>query len=71
MRRRTTLAIWVLVLLPRSSVFVLGLFLIASAYFTQRAFNFSLFTAVLVIAGVGAMGVGVFPETVATVHFLA
>lgn len=54
-----------------SSVFVLGLFLIASAYFTQCAFNFSLFTAVLVIAGVGAMGVGVFPDRVATVHFLA
>lgn len=54
-----------------SSVFLLGLFLIACAYFTQRAFDFSLLSAVLVVAGVGAMGVGVFPETIATAHFLA
>lgn len=54
-----------------SSVFLLGLFLTTCAYFTHRAFGFSLLSAVLVVAGVGAMGVGVFPETIPTAHFLA
>jgi len=58
-------------LIFNSSVFLLGLFLITSAYLTQRAFGFSLLSAILIITGVGAMGVGVFPETVATAHYLA
>ncbi len=51
-----------------SSVFLLGLMVVAGAYFVQRAFGNRLVTGLLVLAGVGAMGVGVFPENYPAMH---
>jgi len=51
-----------------SSVFLLGLMVVASAYFVQRSFRNRLVTGLLVLAGVGAMGVGVFPENYPAMH---
>lgn len=51
-----------------SSVFVLGILMIAGAYFVHKAFKFRVFTVLLIIAGIGAMGVGLFPEDVPVIH---
>jgi hypothetical membrane protein len=51
-----------------SSVFLMGLLLIIGAYFLQRAFNFELLTALLVLTATGAMGVGIFTEDFTTIH---
>jgi len=50
------------------SVFVLGLMVAASAYFVYRYFASRLFTSVLILAGVGAMGVAIFPENLPAMH---
>jgi len=50
------------------SVFLLGLMVIASAYFIDRAFGNHLVTALFALTGIGAMGVGIFPENVPLVH---
>jgi len=46
-----------------SSVFVLGLFLLLGSYCFSRDRISHLFCFFLALAGIGAMGVGVFPET--------
>ena len=51
-----------------SSVFLLGLMVVAGAYFVQRSFRNRLVTGLLVLAGVGAMGVGIFPENYPVMH---
>jgi hypothetical membrane protein len=51
-----------------SSVFLMGLLLIIGTYFLQRAFNFKALTVLLVMAAIGAMGVGVFTENSGTIH---
>ena len=43
------------------SVVLLGLLMIASTYFIQRAFKSTLFSILIAIAGVGTVGVGLFP----------
>jgi len=58
-------------LIFNSSVFVFGLAVLASSYFVQKAFRNRLFTILFVLAGVGAMGVGLFPETFGAVHSVA
>jgi hypothetical membrane protein len=50
------------------SVSLLGLTAVLGAYFAQRAFRQSLVTALFGIAGAATIGVGVFPETVPSVH---
>jgi hypothetical membrane protein len=55
-------------LIFNSSVFLLGLMVVVSAYFFHRSFRNRLFTGLLVLAGAGAMGVGVFPENYPTMH---
>jgi len=50
------------------SVFLLGLMAAASAYFVYLCFRSRLVTSVLILAGVGAIGVGVFPENVPAMH---
>ncbi len=55
-------------LLFNSSVFLLGAMLIAAAWLINLAFDSKLFSVVLAAAGVGAMGVGLFPETAGVVH---
>lgn len=51
-----------------SSVFLLGLMILASAYFVHRCFGNRTLTSLLVLTGVGAMGVGMFPEDSPLVH---
>ena len=51
-----------------SSVFLLGLLVIVGAYFVWRGFNSRIFSVLAVTAGLGAMGVGLFPETAGVIH---
>jgi len=54
-----------------SSVFLLGLVAVAGVYFIQRAFSSRLFSVLLTLTGVGAMGVGLFPENFEIIHGIA
>ena len=58
-------------LIFNSSVFLLGVFAVAGAYFIQRAFGSRLFSVLLILTGVGAMGVGLFPENFGIIHGIA
>ena len=53
------------------SVFLLGLAMVAAAYFVHRAYNYRLLFILLVITGIGAMGVGLFPEDHIVPHSIA
>jgi hypothetical membrane protein len=55
-------------LIFNSSVLLLGLMVVVGAYFFHGSFRNRLFTGLLVLAGAGAMGVGVFPENYHTMH---
>jgi len=55
-------------LLFNSSVFLLGLLVLVGAYFIQRAFDYKILSICLALTGIGAMGVGLFPETAGTIH---
>ncbi len=57
-------------LIFNSSLILFGLLIIASAYFVDRAFGLRIFTVLVVMAGVGAIGVGLFPEDVPVLHFV-
>ncbi len=50
------------------SVFLLGLLTVFAAYFIQKAFNNRLFSILAGLAGIGAIGVGLFPEDAGTLH---
>jgi hypothetical membrane protein len=50
-------------LLFDSSIALLGLLLLAGAYFFHRAFKWAPATTMIALAGIGALGVGLFPET--------
>jgi hypothetical membrane protein len=51
-----------------SSVTLLGLLAIVASYFMQRGFRSRILTAFVIMTGVGAAGVGVFPETAGVIH---
>jgi len=55
-------------LLFDSSVVILGLGFLICAYYLHRAFRWMPATLFVAIAGLGAVGVGVFPETAAVAH---
>jgi hypothetical membrane protein len=55
-------------LIFNSSVFLLGVLAVGGAYFIQRAFNYKLFSVLAAITGIGAIGVGLFPEDAGVVH---
>jgi len=55
-------------LIFNSSVFLLGATVVAGAYFIQHAFDFRLLSVLLILTGIGAMGVGLFPETAGAIH---
>jgi hypothetical membrane protein len=55
-------------LLFNSSVLLLGLFIVGGAYFIYRALGSKLILVLLVLTGVGAIGVGLFPETAGSIH---
>ena len=46
------------------SIILMGMFVIAGAYFIQRGFKNRLFTSLLVMAGVGGVGIGVVAENI-------
>ena len=51
-----------------SSIVLLGLLILVGAYFLQRAFHWKPATAMIALAGIGALGVGLFPETTGVWH---
>ncbi|UCG36932.1 MAG: DUF998 domain-containing protein [Candidatus Bathyarchaeota archaeon] len=52
------------------SVFLLGVLVALSSYFIQKTFGFSLFSTLIVMAGIGAIGVGVFTEDAGWIHVM-
>lgn len=55
-------------MLYNSSIVLLGLSALLGAFYLQRAFHWTPGTAMVVLTGIGAVGVGVFPETSGNVH---
>jgi len=54
-----------------TAMVLLGLFILLSAYFVDRTFHDRILTILLVVAGIGALGVGIFNEnSVAGLHTL-
>jgi hypothetical membrane protein len=51
-----------------SSVFLLGLLLLAGTYFLRHVSNFKTVNTLLILMAIGAMGVGVFTKDFRTVH---
>jgi hypothetical membrane protein len=51
-----------------SSIAVLGAMLIISSYFMQRSFGMRILTTFVFLTGMGAIGVGIFPETTGILH---
>jgi len=52
-----------------SSVFLFGLAIVISSYYVRRIFRNLLISILVASAGVGAAGVGLFPETVPFLHY--
>ena len=55
-------------LIFNSSMVLLGLMIVGSAYFTHRAYKAKLFPILVATAGVGAAGVGLFPMDAGVLH---
>jgi hypothetical membrane protein len=55
-------------LIFNSSVFLLGVLVVGGAYFIQRAYKLKLFSILIGMSGVGAMGVGLFTEDAGVLH---
>jgi hypothetical membrane protein len=53
-----------------SSIILLGVSILLGAYFLQKEFHWTPASALIGLAGVGALGVGLFPETTGIVHSL-
>jgi hypothetical membrane protein len=51
-----------------SSVFLLGILLLAGVYFLRHSANFKIVNIMLVLMGIGAMGVGVFTKDFTLAH---
>lgn len=51
-----------------ASVVVLGLLVLVGSYYLNRAFHYKPGAAMFALAGVGAVGVGLFPETTGIAH---
>lgn len=58
-------------LLFNGSVFLLGVIAVVGVYFVHHVFGFKLFSVFLILTGIGAMGVGLFPEDAGLVHAIA
>ncbi|MDH2901176.1 MAG: DUF998 domain-containing protein [archaeon] len=50
------------------SVFLIGVAIVLSSYFLYKGFNKRIFSGLLILSGIGAMGVGIFPENYALEH---
>jgi hypothetical membrane protein len=55
-------------LIFNSSIILLGFMTVAGTYFTYRIFRSRLFLVLLTLAGIGAIGVGVFTESAGGIH---
>ena len=55
-------------MLFNTSALLCGILILASAYFCFEAFNDKIFSILLGIAGLGVAGVGLFPETMLSLH---
>jgi len=53
-----------------SSVILFGLLILISAYLTWREFNNPIIAALICLSGLGAVGVGLFPETAGFLHVI-
>lgn len=53
-----------------TSVLVLGILVLAGAYFIQKSFAWKPATSLIALTGIGALGVGLFPETTGNIHLL-
>ena len=51
-----------------ASIILLGVSVLVSAFFLQRAFHWTPASTLVALAGIGALGVGFFPETTGIVH---
>jgi hypothetical membrane protein len=51
-----------------SSVILLGVLLVIAAYVFWRSLGWKIFAILVLLTGIGAMGVGVFPETAPVAH---
>ncbi len=54
-----------------TSVFLFGACAVACAYFIYHAFGSKLLSMLLTLTGIGAMGVGLFPENFGVIHGIA
>jgi len=54
-----------------SSIFLLGALIVVGAYFIHRGFGSRLFSILLILSGIGAVGVGLFTENYPVLHFTA
>ncbi|MBS7620536.1 DUF998 domain-containing protein [Candidatus Bathyarchaeota archaeon] len=52
-----------------ASVVVLGLTVVAGAYFLRQTIANKVFLSLLILCGIGAIGVGIFPEDFGPIHF--
>jgi hypothetical membrane protein len=52
------------------SIILLGILIVVGAYFLQRAYHWRPATVLIALAGIGAMGVGFFPETTGIWHHI-
>lgn len=50
------------------SVFLIGVAIVLASYFLYKAFNKRILGGLLTLSGIGAMGVGIFPENYALEH---
>ena len=55
-------------LLYNTTIALLGISVLVGAYFLHRAFRWTPATIIVALSGVGALGVGLFPETAGDVH---
>jgi hypothetical membrane protein len=53
-----------------TSIFILGVLVVISAYYIHKAYRMKGFSLFLLLGGLGAMGVGLFPETTGTLHIV-
>ena len=52
------------------SIIVLGVLSVISAYYLQNAFRRKVFSLFVLVAGLGAIGVGLFPENTGIIHLV-
>lgn len=58
-------------LLFNGSILLFGLVVVTGSYYAFRAFNDKVLSTFIALSGIGAIGVGLFPETLGLIHFLA